>query len=447
MATVISERPTHATRSEEAPTFVDLFAGCGGLSLGLELAGLFPLYVGEIDDTARQTYLLNRAESYPHLGLPDHQSADIYDVTADPGKLAETASGLRRAALTIAPGGSRGGQSRDVDLVVGGPPCQGYSGIGHRRTFTDLRKVDIPSNHLFEEMVRFVEAVRPRMFIFENVRGLKTGRWTPSGEKGEIWRDVLAAFTGIEGYYVRDAEVLARNYGVPQNRPRVLIAGIRDDAARDAGWQPDPQGVAMGLLPSPTGEYWHPREFLADLIDLDFETKTATTAYPAAAETGAQRWYRTDPSGFVAKLGDPVTEHEYSHHTERIRRKFAYMIANAGEIRPEDRTKKFAQRVIPAEWGPAGPTITATSLPDDYVHFSQPRILTVREWARLQTFPDWYSFAGKRTTGGRRRAGDPGAGQWKREVPKYTQIGNAVPVRLAEAIGAHVRALLMHPHA
>ena len=79
---------------------------------------------------------------------------------------------------------------------------------------------------------------------------------------------------------------------------------------------------------------------------------------------------------------------------------------------------------------------------DDYVHFIQPRVPTVREWARLQTFPDWYQFSGRRTTGGRRRAGDPDAGVWTRDLPKYTQIGNAVPVLMAEAIGRHLSKLL-----
>ena len=115
------------------------------------------------------------------------------------------------------------------------------------------------------------------------------------------------------------------------------------------------------------------------------------------------------------------------------------MLQNNGAIRAEDQTKKFAQRVIPEQWGDGGPMVTATSLPDDYVHFLQPRILTVREWALMQTFPDWYEFSGKRTTGGRRRAGDPSAGRWSREVPKYTQIGNAVPVWLAQAVGHHLR--------
>ena len=89
-------------------------------------------------------------------------------------------------------------------------------------------------------------------------------------------------------------------------------------------------------------------------------------------------------------------------------------------------TKKFAQRVLPERWPSKGPTITATSLPDDYVHYELPRILTVREWARLQMFPDHYEFSGKRTTGGRRRAGNPEDNDWSRDLPKYTQIGNAV---------------------
>ena len=105
-------------------------------------------------------------------------------------------------------------------------------------------------------------------------------------------------------------------------------------------------------------------------------------------------------------------------------------------------SQKFSQRLLKSRWGNGSPNITATSLPDDYVHFSQPRSLTVREWARIQMFPDWYQFSGKRTTGGIRRAGNPQAGIFDREVPKYTQIGNAVPVKLAEAIGSHLKKII-----
>ena len=102
-------------------------------------------------------------------------------------------------------------------------------------------------------------------------------------------------------------------------------------------------------------------------------------------------------------------------------------------------TKKFNQKPVPPKWENK-PTITVTSLPDDYVHYSNPRTFSVREWARIQTFPDCHQFSGPRTTGGSRRAGSPE--DWSREVPKYTQIGNAVPPLLGKAIGERVKQIL-----
>ena len=99
------------------------------------------------------------------------------------------------------------------------------------------------------------------------------------------------------------------------------------------------------------------------------------------------------------------------------------------------RSKKFSQKVLPATWKVTKPNFTVTSMPDDVLHYSLPRTLTVREWAGLQGFPDDYRFHGKRTTGGVRRAGNPKEGNFQRELPKYTQIGNAVPVQVAEKIG------------
>lgn len=416
-----------ARRTESKPTVVDLFAGCGGLSLGLEQAGFRPLFVNELDGDAMATYLVNRLRDHPHL--VKNREFDIYALTSNEDELEATANALRQQA------GKTG-----VDLVAGGPPCQGYSGIGHRRTFTDIRKIEIPSNHLYVEMAKFIRAVQPKVFLFENVKGLLSQRWTPDGAPGELWDDVRRTFEDIPGYYVDWHLVQAKEYGVPQNRPRVLLVGVRDDL----GFRADPAKRASGLLPQPGGTPPDPEDFLGDLVDEEYHAKAATTVYPQEANTGAQQDYRRDPhSGKVAPAGSTITEHEYSKHKPNIEAKFAYMLANRGQIRDEDRTKKFAQRVIPAQWNPeTGPSITATSLPDDYVHFSQPRILTVREWARMQTFPDWYQFSGKRTTGGRRRAGDPGAGDWSREVPKYTQIGNAVPVRLAQAVGRHILSLV-----
>lgn len=415
--------------SAKQPTLVDLFAGCGGLSLGLEAEGFNPVFVNELDEDAMATYLLNRLHRFP--ALAKFHSYDIFDLTGSDatgkaGSLVGLATELRE-------------RYGDIDLVAGGPPCQGYSGIGHRRTFTDVSKVDVPSNHLYREMAKFIAVIRPKTFLFENVRGLVSSRWTPEGQKGEIWADVQKSFHQLVDYQVYAELVQAKKYGVPQNRPRMLLVGIR----RDLGFVATPGKPANGLLPDPIGDAPDPEDFLGDLVDLDYLSSGATISYPRDAATPWQKRFRRDQRTCrVAQAGDPLTEHEYSRHDPRIVDKFRYMIEHAGAIRPEDETKKFAQRVIPRTWGPDGPSLTATSLPDDYVHFEQPRILTVREWARLQTFPDWYQFAGKRTTGGRRRAGNPASGNWSRELPKYTQIGNAVPVLLAEAVGRHLRELV-----
>jgi DNA (cytosine-5)-methyltransferase 1 len=400
-----------------SPTVIDLFAGCGGLSQGLELAGFRPLMFSELNKDAADTYLANRR----HLEIASF--GDVKQLTND--FLDAAVSAWKVSGVP------------EVDLVCGGPPCQGFSGIGIRRTFK-LDKEEIPSNHLFKEMVRVIEKVQPRMFLFENVKGLMTGRWTPDGTKGEIWRDVLAAFQSIEGYEARPALIQAKQFGIPQNRPRVLIVGIRNDL----GWRPDLNLLAEGLLPEPNGNAPDPIDIFSDLVDERYPFVGQTSTYLREPQSEFQLSVRTS-DGHVLRKGSVLTDQEYSHHSKAISEKFSFMLRNGGVIPDEMKTKKFAQRLIPEAWPPTGPNITATSLPDDYVHYCQPRTLTVREWARLQTFPDSYVFKGPRTTGGRRRAGDPSAGLWDRDVPKYTQIGNAVPVELARQIGNHLRQFLI----
>jgi DNA (cytosine-5)-methyltransferase 1 len=400
-------------------TMIDLFAGCGGLSLGLEQAGFRPLLFSEINEDAAETYLANR---------PHEEIEQVRDIRA----LGMTTIRRLRRKWRL--------QGIDrIDLVCGGPPCQGYSGIGHRRTFA-VERESIPSNHLYREMIRVIEGFSPKVFLFENVKGLLSGRWTKDGEKGEIFRDVLDAFRQIKGYEVRHKLVQAKDYGVPQNRPRILIVGIHNDLR----WTPhstSEDAVEAGLLPPPTGHAPDLVDVLDDLVDSNY-MRGATTTYPKSPITAFQREMRQLPDERVLRKGAALTEHEYSNHSKEIRQKFQYMIDHNGEIPNGMRTKKFAQRVLPKTWGSDGPNLTATSLPDDFVHYSQPRSLTVRELARLQCFPDWYQFRGPRTTGGHRRAGRPDQGIWARDVPRYTQIGNAVPVRLARAVGEHLRRLL-----
>lgn len=398
--------------------FVDLFAGCGGLSLGLEQAGFEPIYVNELNKDAMETYLMNRRRDYPHLD--QFKSFDIKDAIKD-SSLFDVLS------------------KKEIDLVCGGPPCQGFSNIGIRRSYS-VEKKQLPSNQLFQDMAHFIHRVRPKAFLFENVEGLLKSKWTKNGDKGEIFEDVLRTFKGIPDYEVKYKLLYARDYGVPQRRPRIIIIGIKNKYAPNKSDALD--AVEAGFLPKPNAQYPDMIDVLSDIIDPKFEYGGKTTHYPKEINSSFQEYFRTNFEGTVLMKGAMLTEHEYSNHSERVRKKFQAMIDNKGLIPEKFKTKKFAQRLLVPNWDEKGPSITITSLPDDFVHFEQARSLTVREWARIQTFPDWYNFAGKRTTGGIRRAGNPRQNIFEREVPKYTQIGNAVPVKLAKEIGIHLSNIL-----
>jgi DNA (cytosine-5)-methyltransferase 1 len=416
-------------------TSIDLFAGCGGLSLGLEQAGFHPIFVSEINSYALESYLMNRDIFAPELRDTAFHAYDVKDLLKS-SRLRQLRADLKS---TFGTDTERG----DLDLIAGGPPCQGFSGIGYRRSYSVERR-RLPSNRLFADMATIIKQLHPKIFLFENVRGLLTAKWTKSGVSGEIWHEIKGVFSEISGYSIADAIVYGSAYGVPQNRPRVLLVGVRSDV-NVALWNENPSGIARNFLPAPSGTAPDLIDLLGDLEDPRYENGGETRSYPKEATHESNIKMRTARNGRIFKKGERLTEHDYSAHSARVLEKFKYMIDNDGDIHPRYRTRKFSQRLLPRRWGRAGPSITATSLPDDYVHYKQPRILTVREWARLQGFPDWYQFAGPRTTGGLRRAGNPQAGLFDRELPKYTQIGNAVPIELARKIGVHFANALLHP--
>lgn len=457
--TMLASGANEETGSNRRPMYmVDMFAGCGGLSLGMENADFVPVFVNELNADAMATYLKNRQHSLGGLQFSTNDSLhcnDANDLRGD--RLERLVSDLRNIpelGLQFDLGASAAaGAGSNLDVLAGGPPCQGYSGIGIRRSY-EVDKTDMPSNHLFVRMAHVIRKLRPRIFLFENVRGLLNAKWTRDADD-KIFPDVLAEFRSIPGYTVRYSLVKAKDYGVPQNRPRILLVGVRNDIMEACDWlEPDADindAVGCGFLPQPTGRFPDLIELLGDLIDKEVpdvlrsgefpKGPFVTTKYPSAPQNELQRKLRTAPHWFRTKTV-PLTEQEYSKHKPNIVAKFQHMLDNNGEIPEHSKTKKFSQRVLRARWGNTQPNMTATSLADDYVHFSQPRALTVREWARLQLFPDWYAFAGKRTTGGLRRAGNPREGLFDREAPKYTQIGNAVPVALAEVVGEHFRKIL-----
>jgi DNA (cytosine-5)-methyltransferase 1 len=455
-------------------TCVDLFSGCGGLSLGLARAGFKPLLFCELSDHAAETF------NYNHPDVPRFK--DAVKLSKDLKGLAR--NGAKRFELKSEEDKVVALQCGEVDLVCGGPPCQGYSRIGHRRTHK-VDKDEIPSNHLFKSMVGVVQVLQPKMFLFENVSGILSGRWNKEGEPGEIFKEVLLGAQGFgsissanklkrpgkyEGmrYVIRWKEIQSRNYGVPQNRPRVLVVGVREDLAGALASNEisretieDFEDKNFEILPRSVGSYqFIPSQILGDLASLarTYDPDRSRFHFSPDRSGGLLRrmpdelkdWYLTPRDTWMQGVRfegqtSPLYNQEYSKHSELVVERFK-LIREKG-LRMSELTKlglgtkKFSQRRL--HWTvKQGPNITVTSLPDDLVHFSENRILTVREWARLQTFPDWFEFKGPRTTGGSRRAGDPSKGNWHRDVPQYTQIGNAVPVRLAYELGIHFKTLL-----
>ena len=415
---------------------IDLFAGCGGLTRGLEWAGFECIAFNELNKDAADSFAANFPEAIRLDG-------DIRTALNE-----EVVSNILEPVIE-----KRGG----LDLLCGGPPCQGYSGIGHRRTHK-LEKKDIPTNHLFHEMIRAINRLTPRVFLFENVEGILSGKWTSDGENGEIFRDVWRAFSEIDGYAAQPTLLHAYGFGVPQNRPRVMIMGIRKDilAKSDIDQvQFDPtrsdQSYASQLRNNggffPT---WNDEDIVAPdpidvLSDLDFEGwETGKPYYKKMPQSDFQKFLRMGVQKDVNGR-EILSDHEVSKHRPHVVERFQYMldhnITRREQLPERMRTRKFNQKPLPVRWTNK-PSMTVTSLPDDYVHYKLPRTLSVREWARLQTFPDKHVFCGKRTTGGTRRAGIPTKGIFERELPKYTQIGNAVPVNLAEAIGSHLLNIL-----
>lgn len=435
---------------------IDLFAGCGGLSLGFENKGFMPIFVNEINEDALSTYLRNRYHKLNGILFNQIKDLHLNDVNDLDEKRIEKLKSDFSNFSDINFLQEKISGFTNIDVIAGGPPCQGYSGIGHRRSY-NIDKQKLPSNHLYERMCFIIKNIKPRIFLFENVRGILNARWYQDRSE-KIWPDVLKAFKSINGYIVKWELVYSKNYGIPQNRPRIILVGIREDIINSSNILNDckdnDSAIKSGFLPTPKINVTSPdlEDLLGDLIDnkILYNLKNAiypkgpfkTEKYPQKALTDIQKKFRTRPDFLFDSCKFELTDHEYSKHSKKVIEKFSMMIENEGKILDEMKTKKFSQRLLKAKWGNSGPNITATSLPDDYVHFSQPRSLTVREWARIQFFPDWYQFSGKRTTGGLRRAGNPLKGQFDRELPKYTQIGNAVPVGLAEAIAEHFKLIL-----
>jgi DNA (cytosine-5)-methyltransferase 1 len=403
------------------PRFIDLFAGCGGFSLGFCQAGWQGVFALERDEAAFKTFSRNflRANSAYPFEWPvwlAKKNLDVRCVLRD-----------YRADLFSLRG--------SIDAVIGGPPCQGFSFAGYRRR-TDSR------NQLFWAYLEFVKIVRPSFVLIENVRGIciehgKEQRLIRRKGRPAIpfARRIVDALKDL-GYCAREPELIqASDFGVPQRRPRVFFFAYRKDALSGvAELFKTLNEMRWGFLQErslPVMRAVHVEEAISDLLREHGTVECEDEASPRGFRQGLYGPKESRYQGLLRnghRPGVPAQSHRFANHTEETEKRFRKIqkqYRKGVQLHQRDREELEISKhvVVPLRGDQIGHTLT--TLPDDYIHYQEPRILTVREYARLQSFPDDFTFDGPFTTGGVRR---------KKTCPRYTQIGNAVPPLLSEAL-------------
>ncbi|MBJ6980920.1 DNA cytosine methyltransferase [Luteimonas sp. MC1572] len=416
--------------------FVDLFAGCGGISLGLCQAGWSGRFAVERAEDAFATFAANFLGGdaryqfdWPEwLGKSAHSIEDVLD----------------KCEAMIA------SLCGDVSLVAGGPPCQGFS-------FAGKRNGSDPRNRMFEQYVRFIKLVRPRFLLLENVPGMGVAHRDGRGIHRKTYYEKLIEELDMIGYEARGAVLDAAEFGVPQRRERLVVIGVRREgvnsllAAAETTYASElidhlfTQAQDEGKRQ--VNELGGRVSAFAAISDLEVgeDLLRGTVEYPGRDSRVGYRQvkYRGPRTKYQMLMHEghvsaDMDSMRLAKHTEDVRVRFATILAGTEgrrgkNISPEFRASlnMLKHRTVPMD--SLAPAPTLTTLPDDILHYSEPRILTVREYARLQSFPDWFQFRGKYTTGGVRR---------KVESPRYTQVGNAVPPLLSRALGVSLMRVL-----
>jgi DNA (cytosine-5)-methyltransferase 1 len=402
--------------------FIDLFAGCGGLSLGLMLSGWKGIFAVEQDSLAFETLkfnLLDDGKSCPYkYDWPSWLGQEPIEISRF---IKAHASDLAKL-------------KGKVELLAGGPPCQGFSMAGRR-------KLNDPRNELFRHYVDLVEIIKPPLLLLENVKGISIAfrkqakLASPDGRATTPFSEKIKESLEGAGYEVFTRLVRAMDVGVAQFRPRYIMLAIRRDLLkRRPGFDPfedfDKQRVEFlegkGL---PTDRPITVRQAISDLEVTGAELVECLDSH------GFKQIKYTHPRTKYQRLlhgslnGTSPNSLRLANHRKETRARFQKIVSTCRhgvQLSAADRERFGLKKhcVVPLDG--EQPSHTLTTLPDDFIHYSEARILTVREYARLQSFPDWYEFRGKYTTGGDRRL---------KECPRYTQAGNAVPPFLAEFLG------------
>lgn len=371
-------------------TSLDLFSGAGGLTLGLKMSGVRSIGGIEIDRFASETFKLNFPE------IPQYHR-DVYSFTNE--------EILQRFA--------------GVNMVVGGPPCQGFSVAGPSQYgIIDKR------NSLIMEFFRFISVLKPDISILENVKGILTGKMDENRRALDVYINSLIEI----GYKSKIFILQTADFGVPQHRERVIVISAKND------------NLIPDEIVGPYAGNWIPVKDVFDDLPIIHAGEGSDTIVPYQCNplTDYQRWIRKGSVG--------VYNHVAMKHTKRLIERFKHIpqgcsvkdvAAEYGqrerggsELDKKQRFKMNNQRLNPNKVSTA---ITA-SFQSTFIHPYLNRNLTAREGARLQSFPDTFIFAGPRTLMSKtllireHREDEIGLSQ-------YNQIGNSVPPRMAEFIG------------
>lgn len=373
--------------SQAKPTVVELFAGAGGMVLGLESAGFKTLLANEVH--AHPCMTLRR--NFP--GVPVVE-ASVRDLDAD--------QLFSQAGYDAIP---------PVDLIAGGPPCQGFSTAG-------MKDASDPRNTLIGDYIRLVRQIRPRAFLLENVTGLLTLR------DGHLWDNVANELDEL-GYKFNFAVLHAADFGVPQMRNRLIVLGAREEAPP---MHPRPTHRSPKELNAPTLFDEGLLEELKPFVTCGDALSDLPAIAPGMTTTKYTKKPRTAYQRIMREGSDSLYNHQASKHRQETMDYYGLVPpgGTALDIPKEVRNgKQGVQR-----WPLNGIARTVTTEPTDFLHPTLNRIPTIRELARIQSFPDRFEFLGQRTTGNKmRRLGYCSQSQ---------QVGNAVPPMLAEAIGRSI---------
>ncbi len=397
------------------PICIDLFAGCGGLSLGLRAAGFSILFSVEAHPDAFATYRHNLFNS----------SSSQSDWPAWLEKRAWRAEELfstHRAEISQLCG--------KIDLLAGGPPCQGFTTNG-------LRHPDDPRSAMVDVYLQYVAAVQPRMVLLENVVGFRSMKHRTGGS----YSDYVTRELDRIGYQAWSDIIRAADWGVPQRRPRFVLLAVpkgclpgvdplqrlrvaRKDFLRSRSLGSKGTGAEAALSDLLEGE---------DELELDDEWGRLGFKKLRRGEEARSAYQELMRRG----CHDQPRNMRLPRHSATSTRRMQDILDTCERgicLRPDDRQRLGISKRSTTPLDPNAPAPTIGTLPDDFVHYARPRSMTVREHARLQSFPDWFEFLGPYTSGGPQR---------RDACPKFTQVGNAVPPLLAEALGETLRTLLL----